>query len=244
MKRLIKWLSAFSFLAILVSTMIWPSPVAAAVPTITGVNPQNIVNNVNNAVTIDGSNFTYLTEVSVGSVEVDVTSFSDIQLIVRIPSGFEPGDYSITVTNPGTPPDVAVWSNTLHVAAPTATTTAPTGRPQIVIDQYVCSVSIVRYGQDFKLDVSLDNAGGTTAYGMQVLFSSADLIMLQTGGVKALGNLGIAGKSNFSQMLTASHPFADAGMVSLDMTVSYVDDKGTAFSDKFTLGFPAAKTPT
>jgi hypothetical protein len=232
-----KWLPAACLLAIIVITTVLPMPVKAAVPTITGVSPQNIVNNINNAITIDGTNFTNLSEVSVGSTKVEVTSFSALQLIVRIPAGFAPGDYSITISNPGTPPDVVILPNILHVTAPQVS-----GRPQIVIDVYSLSVTIVRYNQDFTVNVSLDNAGGSTAYGMQVIFSSADFIMLNNGGIIAAGSLGVVGKNNISQTMTAAHAFTDVNRSSVDMTVSYTDDKGTAYSDKFNLGFPVVRT--
>ncbi len=105
---------------------------------------------------------------------------------------------------------------------------AVAGRPRLRIDTYSISVKKVRYGEDFVLDVSLDNAGGSTAHGLQVTFTSTDLLILTDGGVITADDLGISGKDNFGVRLTAAAPLTNKIWVSTDMTVSYVDDKGAA----------------
>jgi hypothetical protein len=140
-------------------------------------------------------------------------------------------DNPLTVTAPALTP----------TPSPTATP-LPYARPQLKIDTYSLSVDSIRYGQDFTLNMSLDNAGtdGSTAYGIQVTFTSSDLLMLKNGGVVEKDSLGTVGKFDFSQTMTAVAPLVGVSRVSVEMNVSYYDDKGTPYSDKFVLNFPVA----
>jgi len=151
------------------------------------------------------------------------------------------------VTNPDTVllssptgSQVVPWDPTL-MPSPTPTP-APFTRPQIVIDVYSLSVDSIRYGQDFYLNMSLDNAGGSTAYGIQVTFKSSDLLMLKNGGVIGAGNLGVVGKANFSQAMTAVAVLYGVNTVSVAMNVSYYDEKGTPYTEDFLLYIPVADT--
>jgi hypothetical protein len=251
MKQQFKSLSAIAILVVLITAMLLPVPVKAAAPVITGVSPNTIVNNVNNAIKIAGTDFADQAQVNVGSQSVVVTSFSPTELIIRIPAGFEPGTYSITVTNPGPPAELTTVSEALQVFAPTPTPTptmtsvpsptstpVPYSRPQLVVDAYSLSVDSIKYGQDFNVNVSLDNAGGSTAYGIQAVFSSSDLLMLKNGGISAAGDLGTVGKASVTQTMTMAAALSGVSRVSLDVTISYSDEKGTAFTDKFTLFLP------
>lgn len=233
MKRQI---TIFLTLAMLVGLLAaaFPSPVSAA-PSIISVSPNLVVNNVTNEVTVNGSGFESGSLVTVGGTAVTTTVDTVNTLRIVIPSGFGSGIYDVTVTNPSDSSYYTLPAG-LTVEAPTPTP-QPTGRPVIVIDTYSTSVSSVTYGQDFNLNVSLDNAGGSTAYGIQVTFTSADLIMLKNGGVSAGGDLGTAGKSPISQTMTAAASLVGQSRVSVEMTVTYSDDKGTSYSDKFTLYF-------
>ena len=67
MKQQFKLLSAVGLMVILLTATVFTAPVKAAAPTITDVNPKVIVNDVNNALTIDGSDFTDQAQVNVGS---------------------------------------------------------------------------------------------------------------------------------------------------------------------------------
>jgi hypothetical protein len=176
-----------------------------------------------------------------------ITTTVDTAEILRaiVPPGFGAGIYSVEVTNPDL--STAALPAGLTVVAPTpipppTSTPEPFSRPQIKIETYSISVESVRYGQDFNLIMSLDNAGGSTAYGIQVTFTSMDLVMLVNGGVVVTPPLGVVGKANFSQNMTAQAPLTGLSRVSVEMNVSYYDDKGTPYSDKFMLIFPVAAT--
>ena len=192
---------------------------------------------------------TTASQVSIGGTTLSTSYRSDWNdLLAIIPSGFMPGTYDITVTNPGG--TSSPLSGGLTIVAPTPTplpsstplptsTTIPFARPQIVIDTYTLSVPAVRYGQDFTLEMRLDNAGGSTAYGIQVTFTSTNLLMLKNGGVISKESLGVVGKIGFSQVMTAAASLVGENRVNVEMSVSYFDDKGAPYTDKFTLVFPS-----
>ncbi len=247
MKRQHQLISAIIILLAMSVGIVFPVRVKAAF-SISDFNPKSVVNNVDNAITIDGEEFASDVQVKVGDTSVTITYYSPTKLIIRIPSSFPAGEYSISIINSSDPVPL-LFSTPLMVTAPTPTpipsSTAspiPFGRPQIVIDSNSLSVDSIRYGQDFNLNMSLDNAGGSTAYGLQVTFTSTDLLMLKNGGVVGAGTLGVVGKADFSQTMTAIASLVGVNRVSVDMTVSYYDEKGTAYSDKFTLSFPVAAT--
>lgn len=244
MKKFLTRIYAICLLGVILATAVLSTPARAAAAsfTVDKITPDTIVNNITNTVRITGANFPNLAKVEIGTDEAVVTSFAADLLILRIPSAFEPGDYSITVTNPANPLDFVRLPNAFHVLSPTPTPPLP-GRPIIKIDDYSISVKKVRYGEDFTLEMSLDNAGGSTARSMTVTFASTDLLMISNGGVIAAGDLGTAGKANFGQRISAAAPLTDKIWVSLDMTVAYTDDKGTAYTDKFNLAFPSIPTP-
>ena len=242
-------IALFGYVILMVlAAAVFPIPAMAA-PSILSVSPNLVVNDISNVITIHGMGFEAGTLVKVGSTAVSTTVDAADTLRAIIPAGFAPGAYTVLVTNPdqtttSLPAGLTVVAPTVlpsPTLIPTLTPTlAPFSRPQIVIDSYSLSVDSVRYGQDFNLNMSLDNAGGSTAYGIQVIFTSSDLLMLKNGGVIVAGTLGVVGKANFSQTMTAAASLYGVTRVSVEMGVSYYDDKGTTYSDKFTLIFPVA----
>jgi hypothetical protein len=246
-------IALFGFVILMVLTAaVFPIPAMAA-PSILSVSPNLVVNDISNVITIHGTGFEAGTLVTVGSTAVSTTVDAADTLRSIIPPGFAPDVYNVLVTNPdqttaSLPAGLTVVAPTplpSPTSSPTLTSTltptlAPFSRPQIVIDSYSLSVDSVRYGQDFNLNMILDNAGGSTAYGIQVIFTSSDLLMLKNGGVVVAGTLGVVGKANFGQTMTAAAPLYGVNRVSVEMDVSYYDDKGTTYSDKFTLIFPVA----
>jgi hypothetical protein len=247
MKRHPQYFSVIIILIMMVVVTVLPVPVKAAF-SISDFNPKAVVNNVDNAITIDGLDFATGVQVKVGDTSVPVTYYSSTKLIVRISSGFPAGEYSISVIDTSDPAPLS-FATALIIAEPTPTlpppatgTPQPYSRPQIVIDAYSLSVDTIRYGVDFSLNMSLDNAGGSTAHGIQVTFSSSDLLMLKNGGIIGAGDLGVVGKANFSQTMTASAAFYGVNRTTVEMDVSYSDDKGTGYSDKFILIFPVTAT--
>jgi hypothetical protein len=213
-------------------------PVHAAL-SITSVEPNVVVNNTSTIITITGSDFLDPSVVYLSDTALTTTFVSSTKLTAVIPSGITPGTYDVRVDVPGV--GTASMSGGLSVLSPTATP-EPFSRPQIVIDMYKFSVSAISYGGEFNLNVSLDNAGGSTAYGIQITFMSSDLLMLKNGGVIAVGSLGTVGKANISQTMTAATGLYGITRVSLEMNVTYYDETGTTYSEKFTIYIPVASS--
>jgi len=125
----------------------------------------------------------------------------------------------------------------LPTATPVPTSTpisAPFGRPQIVIDSYRAN-DFARTGKKFNLKVNFDNAGNFTAFNTQAVFSSADVVPTDTGGVLALGSILSGGHVETGQTFLAANSVYGKSVVVIDVTLTYYDEKGTSYSDKFTL---------
>jgi hypothetical protein len=219
-------------------TLLFTTPVQAAL-SVTSVEPNIVVNSISNTITILGSDFLNPSSVFLSDTALTTTFVNDGKLSAVIPPGFGPGTYDVRVDVPGV--GTATLPGGLTILAPTATP-QPFSRPQVVIDMYKFSVSAISYGEEFNLNVSLDNAGGSTAYGLQITFTSTDLLMLKNGGVIAVGSLGTVGKANLSQSMTAAISLYGLTRVSLDMNVTYYDEIGTTYSEKFTLYIPVTSS--
>jgi hypothetical protein len=258
----LKLLCFSTFFIVLFAALANPTPARADLG-ITSVSPSTVVNDIANTLTISGTDFILGAQVSVGLTTLPTTFVDGVTLTASLPAGFPAGVYTLTVTNPGPlsfdlPSALTVEEPTptaTPTASPTATATAsptntatatstptpiPFSRPQMVIQSYETSINLVRYGQSFDVKIKLGNAGGIKAYGIQVVFTSADLLMLNNGGVAALGGMKSGGSTELTQTMIAGVALAGRSMVSADMNISYYDDKGTAFTDKFTLNFPVA----
>ena len=226
------------FLSILVFSLANPLP-ARADFAVTTITPNLVINDIPNTINISGTDFLDGAQVKVGVTEVTTTFVSATSLTAIIPPGFTPGIYNVEVILPG--PTSIVIPAGLTVAAPTPMPTAtatqpPFARPQVVIGSYSTNASGgIRYGQEFNLTVRLTNSGGVRAYGIQVTFSSSELLMLRNGGVQAVGNLNNGSSVDLSQAMTAAKPFYGVSSTAMEMNVSYYDMNGVAFSEKFNL---------
>ena len=246
--------SVISVLLALVLITSWATSVFAG-PLSQGsvsVSPNLVFNDVATTITITGTGFVSGAVVSLVGFDALSTSYdSDTQLRAVVRPGVPANNYTVLVTNP----DGTVFQGSLTVAdpspLPTATsvptaTSAPTvtppafSRPQLVIGSYKANVSLVRVGENFKLNISFDNAGTTDALNVQATFTSADLIPTKTGGVVALGGIPTGGHSDTSQTFLAVDSLYGKSVAVIDATLAYYDDKGTAYSDKFTLSLPAS----
>ncbi len=133
-----------------------------------------------------------------------------------------------TATATSTPTDVPT-------ATPTATDVPlPFVRPQLVVSSSKTSGTVAS-NSEFKLNLRLRNAGTSEAYSVQAVFTSADLAPLKNGGVVALGTIAAGDSSSVSQNFLVTGQLAGQLIVMVDVTVTYYDDQGTSYSDKFTL---------
>ena len=217
-------------------------PVSAAQITVLSVTPASIVNNVANTIVVTGTGFDNTAVVQLDGSALS-TTFQDAQnLTATVPAGTSAGGHTITVST-------AAGSTTLTVLAPTATptaTTPPTAtatlpfvRPQFVVRSSKPSGNI-KSGNEIKLNVVIENAGTSTAYSTQAVFSSADLIPTKTGGVSAIGKVGADDEIGFSQSFYVGAQFSGKTILVVDLTVTYYDDSGSTYSDKFTLSIPVS----
>lgn len=134
-----------------------------------------------------------------------------------------------TVTNTSVPSDTPVPSNTPR--PPTAT--LPFVRPQFVVRASKPSGNF-KIGGSVKLNIVLENAGTAAAYSAQAVFSSANLVPTKNGGVAVLGTVEADNEVSVSQGFLVSGDLS-AGVLVVDLTVTYYDDAGATYSDKFTL---------
>ncbi len=134
------------------------------------------------------------------------------------------------------PPPTAIIPPTV-TPLPTATSTLPFVRPQFVVRSSKPSGNI-KSGSEIKLNIVIENAGTSTAYSTQAVFASADLIPTKTGGVSAIGKVDADDEVGFSQSFYVSAQFSGKSILVVDLTVTYYDDAGSTYSDKFTLSIP------
>jgi hypothetical protein len=164
-----------------------------------------------------------------------------------VPAGIPAGQYTVTVTNPDT--TTASLNNGLTVNNPAA----PFTRPQMVVTSTDLNVNVISVGRGFTLTVELKNSGTANAYNVQAVFGSEDVVATDTGGVIAVGNIPTGGSAEAEQSFVAYLSLYGKTVAVIDMTLTYYDEGGTAYSDKFTLsvpvsdasaGFSATATPT
>ena len=208
---------------------------------IVSIAPNLIINNVANTISVGGNEFDVASVVSLdGYGTLSTTYVSPTTLSAVVPSGISVGVYTVTVTNPNAV--TASLPNGLTITEPEPTSSPePFGRPLIVIKSYKANVGVIQFGQEFNLSVTVHNSGQLAASNVQASFASGDLIPRSTGGVVAVGSIGSDDKASYSQPMTAATNLWGKSMVSVDMTVSYYDEAGVGYSEKFTLVLPLSQ---
>lgn len=141
-----------------------------------------------------------------------------------------------TLTNIPLPSDTPTFTAT---PMPTSTNTPlPFVRPQMVVISTSTKGNVQTNGE-FKLNINLENAGTATAYSVQAVLSSSDLVPLKNGGVSVLGTMGSGSNIGLVQNFLVSGQVYGQQIIVVDLTLNYYDDQGTAYSDKFTLSISA-----
>lgn len=211
--------------------------------TIDNVTPGTIFNNVDNVITVTGTDFQPGAVVLVGGVALATNVLNNGTLTAVMPAGFPAGTYNnIVVRNSDS--DFNSCACTLTVKSPDVTPTPPPfTRPQIYVKSSWTNVKQVTTGQEFKFAVDFENADKyMTAYNAQAVFSSPDLIPLNTGGVIVLGDIGPGSNRADDQRFISAGSLYGKTFILVDVTVTYYDDKGTPYSDKFTLTIPVGSS--
>ena len=233
MKTPFSRLIPIALLIALISALI-PTTVFAA-PDIVSVTPPQFTNAVDTTITITGTGFDATAEVSLGSIPLLRLTQSATEITALVPAGTPAAIYAVTVT-------MASGTDTCNLPCitindPVATSTpapVPFSRPQLVVSSSRTNGD-VSTNSEFKLNLDLKNAGGSTAYSAQAVFTSTDLAPLNNGGVAALGTLAPGDEAGVSQRFIVTGQLSGQLIVMLDVTVTYYDDQGTSYSDKFTL---------
>jgi hypothetical protein len=205
------------------------------------VSPTSIVNNVANIITVTGTGFDNTAKILLDGVELPGTVFVDTATLrVTVPAGVVTGSHIVTVSQAGATGS-AVLTVTAPVPPPPTATTAPLpfARPQFVV-RTSKAVGKVLTGTEFTLRVVAENIGQATAYNSQAVFSSSELVPVKTGGVAALGAVAYDDEVDVSQAFYVNASLAGQSVVIIDMTITYYDDKGATYSDKFTLSVPTS----
>jgi hypothetical protein len=237
----------FASLSFLLAFLLSLIPASAGAQTITSVTPPQVVNNVDNTITISGDGFNDTAVVQLNGNALDTTFLNAQTLTATVRAGFSPGSYPVTVTMTGLP---AITGPTLTVTEPVPTVPVPIVRPQVSVQNYRTKPEDVWYGQNFTLTVKLRNEGESQAYNVQATFTSTDFVPLKNGGVNIVGDI-VAGNSvEIDQPMTVANWVS--GVVSVAMSLSYSDANGTAYTENFTLnirvsggsGVSVTATPT
>lgn len=111
-----------------------------------------------------------------------------------------------------------------------------------MIDSYKTNVGEILYNEEFNLVVRLHNAGQVRASNIQAVFSSSDLTPTKTGGVSAVANIDSGSRVDISQKMRATTSLYGKASVIADLSITYYDDKGATYTEKFTLNIPVKAT--
>ena len=215
----------------------------AVPPSVSSVIPGTIVNDVENVITVSGTDFNDSAAVMLNGAALPTNYLNNKTLTAAVRSGYPAGTYEISVSQTE---GVGVCSCTLTinepepVPPPTATTAPlPFVRPQFILESSKVNGTVSTNSQ-FKLVLKLGNAGSGDAYSTQVVFTSADLVPLKTGGVKVIGSVPAGSSDNTDQQFLVTGNTYGVSVIPLDVTVTYYDAAGTTYSDKFTLSIPTS----
>jgi hypothetical protein len=220
-------------------------PEPALADGIVSVTPGSIVNNVDNTITVSLTGAAYAFQngavVLLDGYAISANVLTSGVLTAVIPAGFAPGTYNVIVRNPDNSEIPCDGSCSLKVNAyvpPPPTATLPFARPQMIVKSSWVNVERITTGNEFRFAVDFENAGNMTAFNAQAVFTSADLVPLRTGGVVVLGNIAPGSNISIDQRFVSAASLSGKTFVLIDVTVNYYDDKGSSYSDKFTLTVP------
>ena len=236
------FVSAFLALVLLAGFF---TPAYAA--TVVSVSPSSIINDVDRTITVTGTGFDGTADVLLDGSSLTHVVVDAQTLTATVPALTAIGTHVVTITMGGTPlsPSFNLEVTDSVIVPPTATpvptstfTPLPFTRPQLRVTFSGANSKQISSDKPFKFTVNFENAGNMTAFNTQAVFSSADLVPLETGGVAVLGNISAGGGVSVDQRFTSQGSLSGKTFVIIDVALTYYDDKGTSYSDKFTLNVP------
>ncbi len=129
-----------------------------------------------------------------------------------------------------------------ETVAPTNTPSAY-NRPFVVLLAYNAGTYSVTPGQEFTLAFRLGNPGGQSAHNVVATFAAGDFVPRGNGGVVAAGVIGAGASTWYSQPLMASPSLLPGSVGTIQLSVSYTDSAGEAYTEAFTLSLPIGSVP-
>jgi hypothetical protein len=121
-------------------------------------------------------------------------------------------------------------------------------RPLLVVQSFSASTGSISPGQDFDLSLLLVNTGQLTAQNVVATFVTGSLIPRGTGGVISVGTVHPNNRMDVYQPITVSWDVWGQRVANLEMQLTYMDERGGSYSEKFNLTFsvhqPNVAAPT
>jgi hypothetical protein len=233
-------LIAFIILALLLALVTIP----ALAITVNTVTPNSVTNDVQNTLTIAGSDFVDGAVVVLnGSTNLTTTFVDTSTLTAVLPKDFPAGSYTVSVVNPDT--STASYAGNLVVSTPVTDTVAPTptsteepaayARPVVVITAHSTDPDPVEPGRNMTLNLTLNNKGQVNANNIILSFTAGDLMPFKTGGVLTIGQLKPGASQQLTQSFNVSANLAGLTVAPLEVTLDYTDSTNTAYTETFTL---------
>ena len=96
----------------------------------------------------------------------------------------------------------------------------------IILDLYSVTGDFVTPGQRFDLVLRVFNTGQDFGRNLILTYSGGDLLPMETGGVRSIGEIDPGGRINVVQPFVASSSLAGSSYASLTVNVSYTDLAG------------------
>jgi hypothetical protein len=234
-------------LALLIALMAAGTSLQVYAATVISVTPDTIVNDIANTITVSGTGFDNTAAILLDGWALDTAFLNDQTLTATVPVGTSAGMHTITVSMSG---GTSTGSATLNILAPTPIPPTPTvtvppptsaplpfTRPQFVLRSSKVNGD-VKTGSNVTLKVVVENVGQATAYGSQAVYTSSDLVPTNTGGVVAIGTVAYDEEAGANQTFYVSVQLYGPGIIVVDMILTYYDEAGTSYSDKFTISIP------
>jgi len=233
---------SFLWVGVIMALLVSSTPTSVLAADLLSVTPTSVVNTADKTITVTGTGFDNTAVVLLDGSALATTFYNDQTLTAVVPAGYAPKTYNLTVTMSGgtvnisTPVSFTVTAPT-PTNTPTATpTAAPFARPQLRVSfSGTSGKDGIVSNKPFKFTVNFENAGSLPAYNTQATFTSTDLVPLDTGGVAVLGSVSAGSSVSVDQRFVSNGSLSGKSIITIDVTLSYNDEKGNAYSDKFTL---------
>jgi len=124
---------------------------------------------------------------------------------------------------------------TVEALVPVVEPTAVTGRPLLVVESYSAGGKAIQPGAKFNLGLTVKNIGAGKATNVVAVFTSAELLPQETGGVVAVSALNAGKATTLNQPMLASEALWGATYGTVTVAVTYSDLAGASYTENFTV---------